>query len=696
MRRIIILIFALLILRPVWGFDEAFVVDSLRKELAKVHTPADSLHIYYDLFDLSHIKNRGTIAKELYDIARRAHNLTAQLDMLRMMGNIAESEKKDSVLVRCEELVQQMPDGEAQRETLAFLAMKRVALQSQSINDSLRDDYLRHELERYPGDSKSSLVEQIKHHYTVCLFLGGRLRSSLLTENIEHLGELIEQMPENSDGVRNTYYTQIARMYTALGDHERAIAADREMVNIIKTLEERYHKQGRKFRKYNIYYYNVYRRMLVNYKGLHPGEADSIYSKIEKLAADEIDVANDMKSNRRSEIFYLMAKERYSEAIPLIRDYLDAKGNRSYRMTLLRELITAAQATGDKESLLFAMPLYIEALEKQYSHENLSDLINKEVEYKMIEYGRTKDELNSEIQARKEAQHRNTVIVSVVATVVLVAFILLLLTLYRRTKRLAANLEKSNRELREERDKLRRSEADLRVASERANEASVLKEDFINNISREVKVPLDSIVEYSQLIVDNMDTEQKKYLQSFADVITLSAELITTLIDDMLNASSYGKGEVDVNSRPVDIKSICNMALANVKKDLAPGVELVFEERNEGSSIITTDAQRVDQVLLQLLRNAAKFTEEGSITLSYSFDDERNNISFAVTDTGIGIPEGKEDVVFRRFEKLDNHAKGLGLGLYISSMIARLLHGTLKVDTGYRDGARFVFTIPTK
>lgn len=696
MRRITILIIALSILRPVWGFDEAFVVDSLKKELVKLHTPADSLHVYYDLFDLSHIRERGKIAQELYEIAKRAHNLTAQLDMLRMIGNIAESEKRDSVLVKCEELVQQMPDGEAQRETLAFLAMKRVAMKSQSLTDSLREDYLRNEMERYPGDLKSSLVEQIKHHYTVCLFLGGRLRSPLLTENIDHLGALIEQMPENSDGVRNTYYTQIARMYTSLGDHERAIAADREMLNIIKGLEERYHKQGRKFRKYNIYYYNVYRRMLVNYKGLNPGETDSIYAKIEKLADEDIDVANDMKSNQRSRIFYLMSKERYSEAIPLIRDFLDAKGNKSYRVALLRELITAAKATGDKDAMLFAMPLYIDALENQYSHDNLSDLINKEVEYKMIEYGRTKDELDSEIRMRKETQHRNTVLISVVATVVLLGFIFILLTLYRRSKRLATNLEKRNGELREERDKLRRSEADLRVASERANEASVIKEDFINNISREVKVPLDSIVEYSQLIVDNMDTERKKYLQSFADVINLSAELITTLIDDMLNASSYGKGDVDVNSRPVDIKSICNMALGNVRKDIAPGVELVFEERNEGSSIITTDAQRVDQVLLQLLRNAAKFTEEGTITLSYTFDDERNNVSFIVTDTGIGIPEGKEEVVFRRFEKLDNHAKGLGLGLYISSMIARLLHGTLKVDTDYKDGARFVFTIPTK
>ena len=99
-------------------------------------------------------------------------------------------------------------------------------------------------------------------------------------------------------------------------------------------------------------------------------------------------------------------------------------------------------------------------------------------------------------------------------------------------------------------------------------------------------------------------------------------------------------------------------------------------------------------MLLNLLGNAAKFTDEGSITLSYDSDPVAGTLSFAVTDTGIGIPEGKEQVIFQRFEKLDSHSQGSGLGLYICSLVARLLGGTVKVDTTYSKGARFIFTIP--
>ena len=114
----------------------------------------------------------------------------------------------------------------------------------------------------------------------------------------------------------------------------------------------------------------------------------------------------------------------------------------------------------------------------------------------------------------------------------------------------------------------------------------------------------------------------------------------------------------------------------------------------QSDSIITTDPQRVEQVLINLLSNAAKFTDEGSVSLSYAFDAEHKHITFAVADTGIGIPAGKETVIFERFEKLDSHTQGSGLGLYISSLLARLLGGEIRVDTAYTDGARFLFTIP--
>ncbi len=696
MRKILALMILLVFSVPVKGADHRYLADSLKRELAKVHTPVDSIHIYYDLFDLSKITERKALSRQIYDLARRTHNITAQLDMLRHMANIAESEDSDSTILECERLAKQLPEIDLQNTTLVFINMKRIAQRSRLMTDSARTAFFQDEMNKYPGDEKASLTEQLLHHFTIMMFMGGNRRGSLFSDNIKHLGTLVEQLPVEAEALRNNYYTQAARMYTMIGDYKNGLEADREMLRGIHEMEQRYHKQGRKFRNFEIYYFGIYRRMLVNYRGLSPEDVDTIYGKVLELAEKNADVAADMDRNRRATIFYLLSKERYPEALKLLREKIDFQGNKTYRLIMLREAVEAATKINDKESLLFFMPEYLKSLEEIVSHENLSETISKEVEYKTNEYKRNKDLLDSEIAERNETIHRVTVYTAIIATVVLLSFILILYNLYRRSKKLAIDLSRRNLELKSERDKLRRSESDLRVASERANKASTLKEDFINNISREIKVPLDSIVEYSQFIVDNMDVDRKKYLQSFADVISLSAELITTLINDLLNASSMEKGGVEITKRPVDVKSICNMALGNIRSEVAPGVEIVLEEPTDaGSTIITTDPQRVDQVLLHLLSNAAKFTEEGSVTLSYDFTPDRKKIIFAVTDTGIGIPTGKEEAVFQRFEKLDNHAKGLGLGLYISSMIARLLKGDLKVDTDYKDGARFVFTIPT-
>lgn len=108
--------------------------------------------------------------------------------------------------------------------------------------------------------------------------------------------------------------------------------------------------------------------------------------------------------------------------------------------------------------------------------------------------------------------------------------------------------------------------------------------------------------------------------------------------------------------------------------------------------IVLTNPVRVAQILTQLLHNAAKFTEQGSITLSYEIAGER--IVYSVTDTGIGIPEEKQDEVFERFTKLDSFSQGTGLGLSLCRLIADKLGGSLCVDKAYKEGCRILLTLP--
>ncbi|MDE5913072.1 MAG: HAMP domain-containing histidine kinase, partial [Muribaculaceae bacterium] len=122
-----------------------------------------------------------------------------------------------------------------------------------------------------------------------------------------------------------------------------------------------------------------------------------------------------------------------------------------------------------------------------------------------------------------------------------------------------------------------------------------------------------------------------------------------------------------------------------------PGVSLRFPKKDAEPVLIETDPYRLQVVLLNLLNNAAKFTESGTITLDYEIMPDQ--VKFTVTDTGCGVPEGKEETIFNRFTT-DDSSSGHGLGLPVCRLIATLLHGSVELDTAYTGGARFIFTIP--
>ena len=110
--------------------------------------------------------------------------------------------------------------------------------------------------------------------------------------------------------------------------------------------------------------------------------------------------------------------------------------------------------------------------------------------------------------------------------------------------------------------------------------------------------------------------------------------------------------------------------------------------------MMKTDPLRLQQLLLNLLTNAAKFTEQGEVNLDYQVDKEKKQVVFSVTDTGCGVPPEKQESIFNRFEKVDEFKQGAGLGLPICRMIANRIGGTLTLDPAYTEGARFIFVHP--
>ena len=170
-------------------------------------------------------------------------------------------------------------------------------------------------------------------------------------------------------------------------------------------------------------------------------------------------------------------------------------------------------------------------------------------------------------------------------------------------------------------------------------------------------------------------------------------ELLLNLISDILDISKIEAGMIDLVMGRVDVPQLCREVIATFshkKRDNA--VELRFDE-NSPQIVIDADKNRIVQVLSNFLTNALKFTAKGSITLSYTLEDE-NQVRFCVTDTGKGIPDEQKHEIFNRFVKLDSFVQGAGLGLSICQSLVNRMGGKIGVESREGEGSCFWFTHP--
>lgn len=236
-------------------------------------------------------------------------------------------------------------------------------------------------------------------------------------------------------------------------------------------------------------------------------------------------------------------------------------------------------------------------------------------------------------------------------------------------------------------------ELELIQAKEKAEESDRLKSAFLANMSHEIRTPLNAIIGFSDLICQTDDAEEK---EEYIRIVTSNNELLLQLIDDILDLSKIEAGTMDFSYALTDINELMeDICLQMQQKNQHPGVQILFTEK-EPCCVINTDRLRLSQVIINLMNNAMKFTAEGSITLGYRLNGQKNELYFFVKDTGIGIPADKAEKVFERFVKLNSFVKGTGLGLAICRVIIERLGGTIGVDTAVEEGACFWFRLPVQ
>lgn len=232
---------------------------------------------------------------------------------------------------------------------------------------------------------------------------------------------------------------------------------------------------------------------------------------------------------------------------------------------------------------------------------------------------------------------------------------------------------------------------ELLVAKEKAEESNRLKTAFLANMSHEIRTPLNAIVGFSSVLVSDDSSPAEK--AQYCDIIQKNSDLLLHLINDILDISRMESGKIKFVWEECDVVELCQTALSTAEYGRKTSALFLFETP-VASLVIKTDAQRLKQVLINLLSNAAKFTPSGSIKLAIAIDKQHQQLKLSVSDTGCGIPSDKSDRVFERFEKLNEYSQGTGLGLAISRLIVENLGGKIWVDKDYTEGARFVFTHP--
>ncbi len=237
--------------------------------------------------------------------------------------------------------------------------------------------------------------------------------------------------------------------------------------------------------------------------------------------------------------------------------------------------------------------------------------------------------------------------------------------------------------------------AKLTEANEQVRLANETKTRFVQNMSHEVRTPLNAIVGFSQLLSlpDGSFPEEEK--AEFANHIVNNSKMLNMLLDDILNASSMDSGGYSIFLEDCDCHFVCNAAINSAEHRLQPGVTMTYKPEEPGPVHIQTDPRRLQQILINYLTNACKHTTEGSIVLTSSTTAEPGRIVFAVEDTGTGVPPDKAEAIFGRFTKLNEFVQGTGLGLSICREIAEKMGGHVWLDTSYGPpGARFVLSLP--
>jgi len=257
-----------------------------------------------------------------------------------------------------------------------------------------------------------------------------------------------------------------------------------------------------------------------------------------------------------------------------------------------------------------------------------------------------------------------------------------------KLKEKTIELEESNR-------KVLQTNRELLIAKRKADESEYLKTSFLENISHEIRTPLNGILGFSDILRQADLSAKERNL--YSDFVFENSHKFLSILDKVLYLSGLSAGYDEVKKKQIDLKQLMN----NLKKQFGPiaeekGLTFIIDiPEHTGTPELFSDKEKITKVYSELIDNAIKFTDKGSVSIGYHIDN--SNVSFFVKDTGIGISMRKKKIIFDHFTQADKKiAKrygGAGIGLAITKIIISILNGTVSVDSTVGKGSTFTFSL---
>lgn len=620
-------LFAGIVCRAIDADKSAKILAEIDRKLALAHTPHDSLALLYDKFDLTNFSERPEVGELAYQVAVRAGDRAAQLDLLRLLGNRAyyDINKLNEYL----RIVNNMSPGDDQRETLTFL---RLVMAKSDAADTTpeTENKRRQELSKLFNESSRtgvhgmSAYDKFENIFSTCIYLQNLAPGQMLLDKLSELEHVISSLPGDNMSLKSMYYNFAVSAYLVADKKQEALSFADKLGDLTRSLEKYYHDNGRYYRSYDEYYYLLNWRKMACYDMLSLHQVDSLYDNIKMLARHDPDVKEQLEVKRIPEIFYLMKHKDYAGALDILKKvYPETKALQ--RELLVRQYVIAAKEVKDDDALRFALSEYNHLLEKRLQDKLLGSALRLQYIYNNSQLYEDNIKLLDRNRELSQTLLKRRIIYGITGVLCLCVLILLFLMAYRRARRQSALLSQTNEKLMRERDALRSTHKSVLETREKANVADRLKTDFIHDISHEITEPINAIVGYTQLIVDSVEGSRREILDKFMVEIRENAVRLQNLVADVLESGRPVTAGGKARYIELCLSDVMDKAVFYFTPDFGARFGLAFRNVSPDKNLVfTSDVCIIDSLLASMFEIAGKVGDHDSIRIDYGENSDNN------------------------------------------------------------------------